>query len=261
MIKRYLIVLGAFILLTFSSCLKEIFCISGNGIEQTEVRRVMSFNKIENSIPVDVVYRKSDTTGITLVADENLLNHITTETNNNTLNIHVSHGSTCLDFNTKPIIKISSPSLNSVFLSGSSSFFADEMSGKDVSIKMSGSGDISIDKISGTELTVALSGSGNIKVKNCIIMSSDIFLSGSGKINLSGQSESSSLRISGSGEINAENLMLSSADIIISGSGDAYTYVDKSLNAVISGSGNIYLKGDPAISKTISGTGRIIKYK
>jgi hypothetical protein len=75
------------------------------------------------------------------------------------------------------------------------------------------------------------------------------------------QTESSSLRISGSGDISAENLILSSAYIIISGSGDAYTNVDKSLNAVISGSGNIYLKGDPEISKTISGSGKIIKYK
>jgi hypothetical protein len=261
MIKRYPVVIGVFILLTFTSCLKDLLCISGNGIEKTEIRRVVAFNKIVNSTSIDIVYKKADTSGINIKADENLLEYIVTETDNNTLEIRTRNGSTCLDFDTKPLITVSAPNLESIFMSGSGTFLADEMSGNSVEIKMSGSGGISVDKVICTDLSVILSGSGNININNCTCVSSDIFLSGSGNIALSGQNESSDLKISGSGEINAENLMLESASIIISGSGDIFTNVEKSLTAIISGSGNIYLKGDPAISKTISGSGRIIKYK
>ena len=259
--KRCFIVIVIFTLLTYNSCLKDLLCIRGNGIEETEVRRAFAFNKIENSTSIDVIYKKADTTSITIRADENLLEYITTETNNNTLEIRIRNGSTCLDFDTKPLITVTSPGLKTVFESGSGTFFADEMSGNDVAIKMSGSGDISIAKVSSTGMTVTLSGSGNIDLNNCIGVNSDVFLSGSGNIRLAGQNESSNLKISGSGEINAENLMLGSAYIIISGSGDIFANVENSLTAIISGSGNIYLKGDPTISTTTSGSGRIIKYE
>jgi len=261
MINRYLLVSCLFMLLLCNSCLKDLLCVRGNGIEETKVRRTAAFTKIENMTSIDIVFKKADTTGITIKADENLLEYITTETDNNTLKIRTRNGISCLDFETEPVITVTSPSLTSIFESGSGTFIADEMSGREVAVKLSGSGNISITRVSGNDLTVALSGSGNININCCTSVSSDVFLSGSGNIRLSGQNESSHLRISGSGEINAENLMLTSADILISGSGDVFTNVENSLVAYISGSGNIYLIGDPAITKTISGSGRIIKYK
>jgi hypothetical protein len=261
MMNRYLLVSVILLSLLCNSCLKDVLCVQGDGIEETEVRRVAAFTKISNYTSIDIVYKKADTTGITIKADENLLKYINTETDNNTLEIKTRNGITCLDFDTKPIITVTSPSLTSVLESGSGAFIADEMSGKDVAVKLSGSGKISISRISGTDLSIALSGSGDININNCFCVSSDVFLSGSGNIRLSGQNESSHFKISGSGEINAEDLMLSSADILISGSGDVYTNIENNLDAIISGSGNIYLKGDPSITKTISGSGRIIKYK
>jgi hypothetical protein len=258
--SRYVLLTVLFILLTQSSCLKNLLCERGNGIAATEVRRTGVFNKIENSTSIDIIYKRSDTTGITIKADENLLDYIITETNNNTLEIRTRDGNTCLDFDSRPVITITSPGLESIFVSGSGTFVADEMTGNNVSVKMSGSGDLSTDKITCTELTVTLSGSGNMDINNCTSVNSDIYLSGSGSISVSGLSEGAGLRISGSGKIYAANWMLSSADAIISGSGDIFTNVEKTLTALISGSGNIYLKGDPIINQTISGSGRIIKY-
>jgi hypothetical protein len=258
--KTYIILVVVLTILPLNSCLRDLLCIDGNGIEGTEVRRATSFNKVENSTSIDVVYKKADTTGILIKADENLINYIHTETNNNTLIIRTKDGSTCLDFNTRAQIIITSPLLESVFVSGSGSFSADELKGNSVSVKMSGSGDISVAKSTCTDLTVTLSGSGNINVDNSTGVGSDIFLSGSGNIRLSGQSESSHFKISGSGQINGENWALGTADIMISGSGDVYTKDEHHLTALISGSGNIYLKGDPEISQIISGSGRIIKY-
>jgi hypothetical protein len=259
--KKYLILLTVLSVFTLTSCLKSLICIEGNGIEATKVRRAVSFNKIESTTSIDVIYKKADTIGIKIEADENLIDEIISETDNNTLEIRTRNPGTCLDFNTKALITVTSPDLQSIFVSGSGTFIADEMSGRSGSVKLSGSGDISVNKITATDLTVTLSGSGNINIGSSVSANSDVFLSGSGSIGLTGQSENAHLKISGSGKINGENWMLGIADIFISGSGDVYASVEESLTALISGSGNIYLKGDPIITKTISGSGKIIKYK
>jgi hypothetical protein len=256
---RSLIVTALLAAATLNSCVDDIFCTRGNGLSQTVVRRVAGFNNIENSTSIDVIYHKADTFGITITADENLIESISTETISNKLVIRTK-GSKCLDFNTRPRITISSPSLQTVTASGSATFIADEVSGSSVTVKMSGSGEISIARIAATDLTISLSGSGDIKSNDCMSANADVFLSGSGGITLAGQSENSNLKISGSGKINTENFALQSADITITGSGDVYTSVENTLTAFISGSGNIYLKGNPAINKTITGSGRIINY-
>jgi hypothetical protein len=244
--------------LTFSSC-EDIFCTRGNGMSETVTHRSMGFNSIENKTGIDVVYKKADTTSIVITADENLINEISTETNNNTLSIR-TRGNKCLDFNTRPLITITSPTLQKVYCSGSGSFIADEISGSDVNIKLTGSGEISAATINANNLTISLSGSGNISSPHCISSISDLFLSGSGKISLTGQGETSIINVSGSGDIRCENYTSATSDIRITGSGDVFTLTESSLTAFISGSGNIYLKGTPAIDKTITGSGRIIKY-
>jgi hypothetical protein len=259
--NRTLFVLSVLMAITLTSCIKDLVCLTGNGIKKTEVRRLNAFTSIENSTSINIVYKKADTTGITIEADENLLTHISTSTENNTLEIKAGNGTICLDFATQPLITVSSPHLESIFESGSGTFSADELSGYSTSIKLSGSGNISVSKVSGTAMNILLSGSGDINIDNSLCETSDIFLSGSGKINLAGQCENSRMKISGSGQINSGNWVLNTANILISGSGDIHTRVEQNLSVVISGSGNIYLKGDPEISQTISGSGRIIKDK
>jgi hypothetical protein len=259
--NRTLFVILVLIVFTLNSCLKDLVCISGNGIKKTEIRRLNTFSNIENSTSINIVYKKADTTGITIEADENLLSYISTSTDNNTLEIKAGNGTTCLDFATQPLITVTSPRLESIFESGSGTFSADDMSGNSTSIKLSGSGNVSVFKVTGTDMTILLSGSGDINISNSLCETSDIFLSGSGQISLAGQCENSHLKISGSGQISAANWILNNANILISGSGDIHTSVVQTLSAIISGSGNIYVKGDPEITQTISGSGRIIKDK
>jgi len=243
-----------------TSCEEDIFRKSGNGISETEVRRVAKFNKIENYTSIDIIYKKADTTGLTITADENLLEYIITKTDNSTLEIRTTDIFDCLDFRTNPTIVITSPDLESIFSTGSGAFFADSISGKTVNLNMSGSGILSAGNVNGNFLKVILSGSGDIKINNASSISSDVLLSGSGNIELKGQSETSDFKLSGSGKVHSEHWVLGSAGIIISGSGDIYTHVDNTLTALISGSGNIFLKGYPKITQTTSGSGRIINY-
>lgn len=244
-----------------TSCEDNFLLIQGNGISTTESRRADMFYRIENSTSIDIIYKTADTTGITIYADENLMQYLITEIYDNTLEIKFRSGNSHLEFKVKPLITITSPRLEKVIISGSANFSADEMSGNSVVIKESGSGSISVSKVECTDLSILLSGSGKININNCVSVSSDVYLSGSGSIAISGKSENNDLKISGSGEINAENCLLNSATIIISGSGNAYCNIKDMLTAIISGSGNIYLTGNPAITQTISGSGKIIKPK
>lgn len=243
-----------------TSCIKDIICINGNGIIETQSRNTSSFNQIENSTEADVIYRQSDVVSITVVAESNLLGHIVTETSNGILKIKTDPWNTCLDYNEQPVITVTSPDLKNIVLSGSGTLVADFMSGNSVIIKLSGSGDIVVENLSCDNLSAALSGSGNIEIADASCKDADILLTGSGNIDIMGKSDNGHLRISGSGSISADEFQLNSATETISGSGNIFTHVISSLTAVISGSGNIYLKGNPSINQTVSGSGKIIKY-
>lgn len=248
------------LIVSLTACFKDLLFINGNGIIKTESHRTGLFYHLENSTSIDVIYKVADTSGITIKADENLLEYIETETYDNTLEIKCRPGYSNFNFTERPLITISSPRLDKAVILGSGAFFADEMSGDEVTLKLTGSGDISAQKVLCRDFTVKITGSGNINISDLETESSDVFLTGSGNFTSRGRCTTGTLKITGSGEIKAENFDVGSASVIISGSGNAYTSIKDNLNAMISGSGNIYLKGDPEIIKTISGSGRIILY-
>lgn len=257
--KRIAVIFTALALLS-TSCIKDLVCINGNGIIETESRNASSFNQIENTTVADVIYRQSDDVTITVTAESNLLGHIVTENNNGTLRIRTDHWNTCLDYTERPVITVTSPALKNIDLSGSGNIFADIMSGNSLIIKLSGSGKIVTESLSCNDLSVIISGSGDVEISEAFCQDADFNLSGSGDLDISGTSDKGHYRISGSGDIKADEFQLNTATETISGSGDIFTYVTTSLTAAISGSGNIYLKGDPAINQSVSGSGRIIKY-
>lgn len=255
-----IIVLTGLMLCATTSCIGDMYVIRGNGVSETEVRDADNFFKVENTTAADVIYNKSETPGITITADENIIDFIITETYNNTLVIKTRDWNTHLSFRVKPVITITSPRVEQVILSGSGAFLADELTGTGVNVKMSGSGSLSVTKTTFTTLGVILSGSGNVTLQNCSGNESDINISGSGSVMASGSGNKGNLKISGSGDIFADNLVLKTASATISGSGNCHTNITEALTGVISGSGNIYVTGSPVINQSISGSGRIIKY-
>jgi hypothetical protein len=257
--RKLFFVLSGFVMTLFTSCLDNILCIKGDGVIETERRRTAIFNRIEISTSFEIVYTKKDTAGISINADQNIIDYIVTETAGTTLEIKTSPRDVCFSYSQTPVITISSPDLNTVLISGSGSFLADEMEGDAVTVKLSGSGDINTEHIDCNELTVLLSGSGSITLNDIHCLNSDALISGSGNIYLSGVCENNHIKISGSGNLHTENFITGSASVIISGSGNAFTNIEEKLTGIISGSGNIYVKGDPVIEVTVSGSGRVIK--
>ncbi len=130
------LIIGSLLAVSATSCLKDIFCISGNGIIQTETRDVQTFHQIENSTFADVIYKKADSVSVTIKAETNIISHIVTETNNGILDIRTDPGSTCFDPTEQPVIIVTSPELNNLVLTGSGGIIADSLSGNSVIIKL-----------------------------------------------------------------------------------------------------------------------------
>jgi hypothetical protein len=260
MTKRFLLITMVTAILILSSCLRSFICIHGNGNVVSEYRTPGLFSKISNSTNVDVIFRISDTTGVTVEAEENLIGYIETELHNGTLEIGLRHGIACLNFNEPARIIVTAPSVSEIALSGSGKIIAGSLTGGFVSVKLSGSGAITVEGVTADDMDVRISGSGDIQLRSIETSSIDARISGSGDMNLEGDAAVANFTTSGSGDNHSQNLLVKTAVITISGSGNIYTSVETRLNASISGSGNIYLKGNPRIYENVSGSGRIIEY-
>jgi len=258
---RFIFLFTGICLITCNSCLKNLLCVEGDRIVIQETRRVTFFDQIKNSTSFDVIYKQADTFGITISAEQNIMNYIETNVYDDCLEISTSPATICLDYNEQPVVMVSSPLLNKAVNSGSGSFIADTMTGETVLLKNSGSGDMSVEFIDCDDLETKVSGSGDIDVRTLLCLNTDLTISGSGNTSVAGDCETSHMKITGSGNIYGGDMVTKTASVIISGSGSAYTNIENYLNALISGSGNIYVKGDPEIEQTISGSGRIIKIK
>lgn len=257
--NRLILILSGILFLGFTSCIDGFRCIDGDGFVASELRSAEGFHMIENTTEFDIIYKKSDTTGILVRTDLNLMDHIVTEVVNNTLEIKTRPRTACLNLSKGSVITIASPDLERVSLSGSGSLTADEMSGDRVSVRLSGSGDISVDRIISHDLSGTISGSGDILLSLVNCTDSEFATSGSGKISVAGECDTEDIKISGSGMFDGRNFVTRSANIALSGSGNVHSNVTDYLKAAISGSGNIYLSGNPRIEQKTSGSGRIIK--
>ncbi len=259
--RKNIVLLSVIFVIITTSCLKSIFCVKGDRIMTTETRRVSSFYEIENSTSFDIVYRQSDTIGITISAEQNIINYIETNVYHNCLEISTSPATICLDYNERPLITISSPFLSAVFNAGSGAFIGDILTGETVTVKASGSGDITFDMATGDNIDITVTGSGNIELNMAECANYECLITGSGDASVNGGCDDAHFKITGSGNIYASDLVAVNSSVIISGSGNVFTTTTDYLNGLISGSGNIFVEGNPEIDQSITGSGRIINYK
>jgi len=213
--------------------------VEGNGRLSTVTRNIAGANEIHVSGSI-VVELSQGEPGISISADENLMEYIITEVKGDELEIHYKSGVSVSSKN-EVKIKVSMQQLNEAAVDGSGSI-------------------ISASKfVSDGNITVGVSGSGTIKL-NANAPKISAAISGSGNIETTGETKDVKVDISGSGRFNSYSTMAENADINISGSGKAYVFADVKLNANISGSGTVYYKGKAEnIVKSVSGSGDVIK--
>jgi hypothetical protein len=236
-IKLYTLVLiiSSFVI---TSCDESDFfpCISPHGRALEESRFTAEFTSIQVGVKADVYVEYAPENTVSIVAAENILEHISTTNRNNTLYIDNSQ---CLRVdNDDIIIYITTPEIGSVKLLGSGNIFIDSpFYGEKMILDISGSGSIYFPELSYDEVRTSISGSGNVS--------------------LSGDTFNHMVQISGSGKINAYELISEEVNIHISGSGSAKVNVIERLDAKISGSGKVYYMGNPHTRINISGSGSV----
>ena len=213
--------------------------IKGNGNVTTETRNTGDYDGIKCAGSMDYILVAGTEGKITIEAESNLMEYITTEIKNNNLIIKVKKG-----YNLKP-------SFNKAFKV--------TIPFRDISsVSLAGSGDVwNEDTIKSNSLDVSLAGSGDmvLEVEANTVEGS---LAGSGDMTLKGNTNDLTVKLAGSGDIDAFGLQANNTKASIAGSGDISVVSNKSLYARVSGSGDIEYKGNPDKEDTkVSGSGTI----
>lgn len=210
--------------------------INGNGRIKSQAREVSRFNGIESRSSVDIDIKKGSSQTVTIEADENLLQYVTTEVINGDLIIELKPNSSFGNAHLKA--HVTSPELKSWKVSGSGSIRSNDF------FDYQG------------ETNFIVSGSGDIEA---VVHSPSVIadVSGSGSISLKGETKNFRATVSGSGDAKCHDLKSENTSIEVGGSGSAHVYSSVKLTAQVSGSGDIFYSGNPAspsIDKSGSGS-------
>jgi carbon monoxide dehydrogenase subunit G len=212
--------------------------ITGEGELIKETREIESFSKLSLNVAANVSLLVTDSNSATIVAQENILEHIKFITKGNSLIIQ-SNRMIRTDKPIKIVITCTRPE----------------------ALEINGSGKITIINSYRTQkASYTINGSGDIDAK---VIAKEIKskINGSGDLHLSGETQSHRIHINGSGDLKAGGLQANNYDININGSGNAEITVLEKLDVSIVGSGDITYSGEPAIESNITGSGKIKKYK
>ena len=209
------------------------------GATETRDFNVADFHSINVSFPFEIVWTESDQTSVTVTAGQNVFNRLRVETRQGVLTVSDRNrfGSINIGRNNRPRLYISSPTLESVRVSGATSISSrDTITGNDFELRASGSTSANL----------------NLDVRNL-----NVNLSGSSNITLSGRADNTDFNASGSSSISAFNLHSVNAELRISGSGDADINVSDTINARLSGSSRVVYMGTPRVTQNTSGSSSI----
>lgn len=275
-------------------------CIDGVGPLVNDIREIEGFTAVTNTGSFEVQVFRSDTFGVEVEAQENLLRVIETYVSGNSLIIKTKAG-TCIGPASPVKVYVSIPFIEALELSGSGRVALDVAAGEFFECANTGSGFLSVDTVMAAALVVGNSGSGNIFVNESFVdeislvqsgsgtieaavvnqpldvtihhsssgrIRSEVLdgldlegiLSGSGRIDLMGSVDEAEFSLSSSGRIDALDLMARDVRATTSGSGKIYVYATETLEATITGSGDIIYRGDPTISYRITGSGDVRHY-
>ena len=209
--------------------------IEGSGVVTEESRQVGSFSEFELAGIGNVYVEFGDETALVIEAEENLIEHIETNTFGQKLTIRMDD-SYSYDPTEKINYYLTVVELDGVSISGLGSVYLPEVETGRFELEISGAGDVNIDALYADRLNAELSGLGDVDI-------------------LDGEVDFQDVSISGSGAYSAENLACREARVRVSGLGSAVVNVSEYLEAEITGAGDIMYSGSPEVSAEISGLG------
>ncbi len=242
--KVLLFVLIPFVLLTMTACSisgirispPQVEVVEGSGNIVTEERAVSGFNQVTLSGLGDLTIVQGDTESLTIEADDNIINRITTEVIGSRLVIGMEPG---FNFNLPKGIQY-------------------RLTVKDLTkIEITGFGNVEMDSLKTDKLTLQLTGSGNINLGDLTADSLDLTISGFGSADVAGSVQDQEVTITGSGNFDAEDLQSETANVTIGGFGSANIWVKSALDVRITGSGSVDYYGSPSVTQDVTGFGSV----
>jgi hypothetical protein len=212
----------------------------GSGKIVTETRDVSHFDSLELSGIGDITLIQSDQEALEIEAEDNVLQHITTEVRNGTLYIGLEPK---VILPTKPVkYTLKMHNIHGLATRGVSS------------VKSSGS-------IHTDRLEIDISGTGSIELEDLTCANLSISISGAGSFQASGKASDQKITLSGAGNYRGQDLQSQTAEVTISGLGQVTLWVTDRLDVTISGTGGVDYYGTPEINQQVSGLVKVTTRK
>ena len=215
--------------------------LKGSGNKTTANPTVASFNAVDINIPLklDITVQAGSQPGVQLSGYENVIKHIKTKVENNTLIITTDLDDTWTIDGDGITAQITLPAIIGLSLTGSPD--ADvhgNITGSTFDIDVSGASKITIDNINVDSFSMQVSGAGDLWVKG-------------------GAVKYAEYEISGAGDVKAFPLQSAETVASISGAGTGEVTALQKLTANISGAGTVKYKGHPSVTQDVSGAGAV----
>ena len=210
--------------------------IQGSGNVVTESRDVSGFNSVSISGIGRVIITQVDKEALTIEADDNIMEHITSE---------VSDGTLILGYKEDLSLESASPVVFRVNLKNL------------ISLDNAGTASFEVDKVNTDQLQITKSGTGDIKIIELNAKDINVSAEGTGKIELGGSVENQEVDLLGTVEYHAPDVKSQNANVSVDGTANAFVWVLDSLDVVINGSGEVHYYGSPSVTQDISGTGSL----
>lgn len=171
--------------------------IHGSGVSKTEDRTIGDYKKVEVNGACDVSLAVGSTTGLSITADDNLLQYVTTEVRDGTLVVEMKAGSYSPQVHMK--ITTTTPAVEALVIHGSSNVDLKGLAGERFELQVDGSGDA---KASGKVGTVVakVNGSGDLNLSDVEARDATVEISGSGDVDV-WATESVAVSVAGSGDV------------------------------------------------------------
>jgi hypothetical protein len=202
----------------------------------TEERPVSGFDGVSHTGIGRVIITQGDEESLTIEADDNVLECITSEVKGGMLELSFVEG---ISFESlSPIVfRVGAKNLSGIDSIGTGVVEMAGLNTEQLELSINGTGSISIDELSASNLVVDAAGTGDIK--------------------LAGAVESQQVMRVGTGNYEASELESRTASVQATGTGSVVIWVLDSLEVEITGTSEVSYYGSPAVTQTITGTGRL----
>jgi hypothetical protein len=203
----------------------------------TQGYTISSFDAVRIDAPVKVILTTGGGSSARAEGDQAVLDRLRVDLSGRLLSVTLPAPTNGAKAGGAVTLRLSTPDLRKVVLTGGGSIAVSRMKGQQVDILVGGSGDVTITAVDADRL--------------------DVSLSGSGRIALTGRAAIANLRVSGPGSIAAEPLSARQAALINEGPGSIAVTASVTATIRATGSGDVSVLGKPACTADNRGTGRI----